>query len=264
MKRIVFLDIDGTILDGSRNMPDISEKTKYAVKKLKENGDYVFIASGRCKGLLYKQVYDLEPDGFILCNGAFGEFEGKKIYSYSFTEEALEGIREVVDRYEGFYIFETLEKAYVESLQGVLFNDFTRSWNISLDFFSDDRISEPILIAMIGFKDYSAFKDVVKDIREYGDAIPHNGFSSFDINVRNINKGTGVKKIREYLKIDRENTYCFGDGINDLEMLKEVGHPVTMGNCDRALDAYGFEKTGDVLDDGVYEYLVKHKLIKAL
>ena len=117
---------------------------------------------------------------------------------------------------------------------------------------------------MIGFKDYADFPEVIEDIREYADAIPHNGFSSFDINIKDVNKGTGVKKLLEYLDIPREDAYCFGDGANDLEMLKEVGHPVTMGNCDKALDAYGFEKTTDVLDDGVYEYLVKHKLIKAL
>ena len=264
MKNLIFLDIDGTILDGSRGMPDISDKTRYAIKQLQQNGDHVLIASGRCKGLLYKQVYDLKPDGFILCNGAFGEFQGKEIYSYSFKEETLNRIKEVVARYKGFYIFETLEKAYVESLQGKLFNSFVKSWNISRDFFSEDRINEPIQIVMIGFKDYSVFPEVQKDISEYADASPHNGFSSFDINIKDVNKGTGVKKLLEYLNIPKEKSYCFGDGANDLEMLKEVGHPVTMGNCDKALDAYGFEKTADVLDDGVYQYLVKHKLIKAL
>ncbi|MBQ1568137.1 MAG: HAD family phosphatase [Erysipelotrichaceae bacterium] len=264
MNRLIFLDIDGTILDGSRGMPDISDKTRYAIGQLQKNGDHVLIASGRCKGLLYKQVYDLKPDGFILCNGAYGEFAGKEIYSYSFKEETLDRIKEVVSRYEGFYIFETLDRAYVESMNGVLFRSFADSWNISPDFFSEDRVIAPILIAMIGFKDYADFPEVIEDIREYADAIPHNGFSSFDINIKDVNKGTGVKKLLEYLDIPREDAYCFGDGANDLEMLKEVGHPVTMGNCDKALDAYGFEKTTDVLDDGVYEYLVKHKLIKAL
>ena len=264
MKRIIFLDIDGTILDGSRGMPNVSEKTKYAIRQLKENGDYVFIASGRCKGLLSQQIWDLQANGYILCNGAYGEFDGRQVYSLSFEEDVLERIKEVTRKYDGFYIFETLTNMYVESLDGEVFNSFVKSWNISRDLFKEGGDDDPVQIAMIGFRNYDDFKNVENDLKDHADVVPHNGFSSFDVNVKDINKGTGVIRISEYLNTNRENTYCFGDGFNDLEMLKAVGHPVTMGNCDKALDVYGFEKTADVLDEGVYEYLVKHKLIKAL
>ena len=61
-----------------------------------------------------------------------------------------------------------------------------------------------------------------------------------------------------------ENTYCFADAINDLEMLKHVSHPIIMANADEKLKNYGFEMTDDVLDDGLYNYLVYNKLIKTL
>ena len=48
-----------------------------------------------------------------------------------------------------------------------------------------------------------------------------------------------------YLDIPFENTYCFGDGINDLEMLEAVNHPVIMKNCDPQLKTKGFEETDD-------------------
>ena len=263
MKNVIFCDIDGTILDGSRGMKEASDKTRYAFEELKKD-NYVFIASGRCKGLLNDKVTSLKPNGYILCNGAYAEFEDKPIYSFCFEESVLDKVKEVVKKYDGFYIFETLDAMYVESLESESFNSFIRSWNITKNGFSDDRPTDPIHIAMIGFRDYSAFDNVKEELKDYADAIPHNGFSSFDINIKGINKGTGVIKIREYLGIPKENTYCFGDGINDLEMLLEVGHPIAMGNCDRKLDGYGFEKTDDVLDEGFYNYLVSHKLIKAL
>ena len=68
----------------------------------------------------------------------------------------------------------------------------------------------------------------------------------------------------EYLGIKREDTYCFGDGINDLEMLQAVGHPVKMANCDEFLKDYDFEVADDVLNDGFYHYLVNNNLIKPL
>ena len=51
MKKLIFCDIDGTIIDGSRNMKELSAKTRYAIGELARD-NYVFIASGRCKGLL--------------------------------------------------------------------------------------------------------------------------------------------------------------------------------------------------------------------
>lgn len=40
MSKIIFLDIDGTL-----TMPDIgvSDKVKYAIKKARENGDYLYV-----------------------------------------------------------------------------------------------------------------------------------------------------------------------------------------------------------------------------
>lgn len=264
MQNLIFLDIDGTILDASRGMPDISQKTRYAVKQLQENGDYVIISSGRCKGLLNKQVTDLNSSGYVLCNGAYGEIEGKQIYAISFRPEAISKIKEAVRIRNGFYILETLDEMFVNSLELDAFRRFAEGWGLCINSFSERRVDGPYYIAMIGFTDFSYFEGLEEELGEYADLAPHNGFCSLDVNVKGVNKGVGVKKLIEYMNIPKENTYCFGDGMNDLEMLKEVGHPVTMGNCDKALDVYGFEKTADVLNDGVYDYLVKHKLIKAL
>ena len=47
-------------------------------------------------------------------------------------------------------------------------------------------------------------------------------------------------------------------------MLQAVGHPVIMANADERIKHYGFEETSDVLQEGVYRYLVDNKLIKPL
>ena len=264
MNNLIFLDIDGTILDASRGMPEISEKTKYAVKQLQGNGDYVLIASGRCKGMLGDQVLDLKPSGFVLCNGSYGEIENKPIYKSAFGPEAVEKIREAADKRNGFCILETIENMFVNSLEIKAFQDFANSWGLCISHFSDRKLEGPYYISMIGFTDFSYFEGLEEELSEYADLAPHNGFSSLDVNVKGMNKGVGVRKLSEYMNIPKENIYCFGDAMNDLEMLKEAGHPVMMANSDKTLEAYGFEKTSDVLDDGVYDYLVKHKLIKPM
>ena len=43
MKKAVFFDIDGTLLDCMDGILDITPKVKKMIKSLQENGDYVFI-----------------------------------------------------------------------------------------------------------------------------------------------------------------------------------------------------------------------------
>ena len=264
MKKLIFCDIDGTILDGSRNMKEVSEKTKYAIRQLKKD-HYVIIASGRCMGLLDQQILDLDPSGYILCNGAHARILGEEIYSYYFSRKALAEVRRVVKKYEGFCILEAMDDMYVDSFESRPFLEFLNGWGSSLSGFregGEDR--DDYLIAMIGFADRSVMKHVEEELADYVDLFPHKQYSSYDVNIKGIDKSVGVKRIREFLNIPLEDTYCFGDGINDLEMLQAVGHPIVVANCVPELKTYGFEETDDVLDDGFYNYLLLHKLIKAM
>ena len=264
MKKLIFCDIDGTILDGSRGMNEASEKTKYAISELKKD-NYVFIASGRCRGLLTKEIFDLDPSGYILCNGAYAQIDGKSIYAEYFSDEAVRKILEVTKKYEGFSILETLDSMYVDSLESRPFKLFMEHWGKALDGFIEEKdYSDKYLIAMIGFMEKKTLRKANEELREYVDIFDHKHFSSCDVNVKGVTKATGVKRVMEYLGVAFEDTYCFGDGINDLEMLEAVRHPVIMANSMPELKGRGFEETDDVLDDGFYNYLLAHKLIKAL
>ena len=264
MNKLIFCDIDGTILDGSRKMNEISAKTRYAIEQLTKE-DYVFIASGRCKGLLDDQIRSLNPTGYILCNGAYAEINDKSIYAEYFSKEELETIRRIVRKYDGFYIFETLDKMYVDSLTSESFKAFMKGWGKALDgFVEGEDPSQKYLISMVGFANHDILPQAEAELRSCVDLASHKQYSSYDVNIRGINKGVGVKKVMEYLHIPLEDTYCFADGINDLEMLQSVGHPVIVDNCVDELRRYGFEETDDVLDEGFYNYLTANKLIKPL
>ena len=101
----------------------VSEKTKYALKQLSKD-NYVFIASGRCKGLLEKQFLDLNTNGLMLCNGAYEEIDGKQIYAESFAQEHIDRIAKVALANNGFYVFEGLNKMYVNDLRAPSFISF--------------------------------------------------------------------------------------------------------------------------------------------
>lgn len=264
MKKLFLCDVDGTILDGSRNMSEVSEKTKYAIKELAKD-NYVLIASGRCKGLLDKQLLELGCNGYVLCNGAYAEVNGEEIYSEYFSQEAVEKIMEVPSKYNGFYVLETLNRMFVNDLSAPQFIKFLQGWGKAVEGFEDrPMLADKYHIAMIGFSTEEDCKRCEENFGNYVTLARHNGFKSYDVNINGINKGVGAKRVMEHLGIKLEDSYCFGDGINDLEMLQAVGHPVIMANADPKIKGYGFEETYDVLQDGFYRYLVDNKLIKPL
>ena len=107
--RIIFVDIDGTILDYNRGLRVITEKTKEAFEKIKLNRDMVFICSGRSKCLLPKEILDLEPSGYILANGAYCEIAEKTIFSHVMEEDVLKNIMYFAIENKGAYYLETFK-----------------------------------------------------------------------------------------------------------------------------------------------------------
>lgn len=264
MKKLFLCDIDGTIIDGARNMKEVSSKTIYAMKELSKD-NFVFIASGRCKGLLDEGILNLPVNGYILCNGAYCEIDGKEIFAEYFDQYAVEQIINVTLKHNGFYILETLNHMFTNDKKSEQFINFMKGWSQSLELFKErPSLSNKYHVAMVGFSNEEDCMRAEDDLKGTVRTLRHNGFKSYDLNINGIDKGVAAKKVMEYLNIDKENSYCFGDGINDLEMLQAVGHPVVMANCDKALYKYDFEKTLDVMDDGFYDYLVKNNLIKPL
>ena len=264
MKKLFLCDIDGTLMDGSRNMKEMSSKTKYAIKELAKD-NYVLIASGRCKGLLDKQILQLPVNGYILCNGAYAEVNNKVLFEKYFDQETVEKIIEYSLGYNGFYVLESLHRMFVNDLKATEFIKFLHGWGQSIEGFEQRQdLSDKYHIAMIGFGSEEEARECELKLNKYADVRRHNGYHSSDVNVKNIDKGVAAKAVIEKLGIALEDTYCFGDGINDLEMLQTVGHPVIMANADPGIKGYGFEETLDVLNDGFYHYLVNNKLIKAI
>ena len=60
-----------------------------------------------------------------------------------------------------------------------------------------------------------------------------------------------ILKAIEFLDIKIENTYAFGDGKNDIEMLSTVGCGIAMGNASDEVKKYSHKITDTVQNDGV-------------
>lgn len=66
------------------------ENVQKAIRKLQEQGHYVFIASGRSLAFLDEKIRNFGFDGYVLLNGAVIFFHDKIIYRASLEKSFVE------------------------------------------------------------------------------------------------------------------------------------------------------------------------------
>ena len=84
---------------------------------------------------------------------------------------------------------------------------------------------------------------------------------SADVSLKDWGKADAIEYIIEYLNIPIENTYAFGDGHNDIEMLKKVNVGIAMGNAVGELKEVANYITSNIFDDGIQKAMKTYKLI---
>ena len=78
---------------------------------------------------------------------------------------------------------------------------------------------------------------------------------------KNISKADGIRILLEELEIPLKNTYAFGDGPNDMEMLQYVEYGTAMGNAETQVLETAKYRTEGMWEDGIYHALQRYGLI---
>ena len=258
MKRAIFLDIDGTILDCLNGITDITPRVKKSIRLLQENGDYVFIATGRPYAFLSESILNFGFDGFILTNGAQVKIKDNLIYKESINRDF---VKEIANN------FEKLNIQYI--LQGETYSYMKETCKEFYSFFHKVGISRKYFKSVYNIENIDTYKIemLCKDEEsvDYCLSLGNDTYDyihmleekQFELYSKKNTKATGVLKALEYLNIDIENSYAFGDGKNDIEMLSTVGCGIAMGNSSDEVKGYAKEVTDTVQSDGVALWIEK-------
>jgi hydroxymethylpyrimidine pyrophosphatase-like HAD family hydrolase len=70
-----------------------------------------------------------------------------------------------------------------------------------------------------------------------------------------------MRRLLDFLHIDKSCSYAFGDSENDLPMLSYAGHGIAMGSSPDSVKQAAEFVTGDIHTDGIYNALRKLKFI---
>ena len=264
-RKYIFVDCDGTILDVPRGMLKASDKTIYAIKELINYGHMVFIASGRPRCLIPDYLKEIKGLNFLICNGQVSYLsDGRLIGNHKFDQSLVKEINDYCDKQGSLYFDETIDHIYTKELNDPTFIEFVESWGIDINVFKKGQELKECYMMMAAFKNEEMADDFYRHFKGIVDARPQYGFNSCDINLCGISKGSGVNDVLEYFKADKNNAYAFGDGINDIEMLKAVGKGYRMANGNEKLIKVTKLVAPDVLKDGFYQIKENEKLISPI
>ena len=258
--KYVFFDIDGTLLDREGH---VSESAGRAIRMLRENGHKALLCSGRTRGYIREEeVLSIGFDGIVSGCGTEIEYEGKILLQRLIEpEEALRVVRAAKKHafpsiLEGpRYLYMDAEEfegdAYAQRLSRVMGEDLLSirdSWG-QWEFSKFSCVINP--------ETRDAF---FADFAEGYDAIFHNDIVA-EIIPKGFDKSTGMAWLCEHLGVDREDTFAFGDGMNDIGMFDWAGTGIAMGNGQSAAKEAADYVTDDMHKDGVANALEHFGLI---
>ena len=261
MIKAVFFDIDGTLV--SFNTHKISDSSKEAIRLLKEKGIKVFIATGRIKNHI-NNIDNLVFDGYITANGFDCYIGDKRIYRHNIAKEEIYSLIDYLKNKELFPCSIMINSGIFVNYVTKEVEEVAKSINLPIPAvdnyyeFLENNINDILQINL--FVDRKKEKELMLKIFKNCDSSRwHEAFA--DVNTKGGGKHIGMDKVIEYYGIKLEETIAFGDGGNDISMIKHANIGVAMGNANKELKEVADYITDDVDNDGVFNALKHFNII---
>lgn len=275
-KKAVFFDIDGTIWDWERRIP---QSTIEAIRKLKAAGNYAFICSGRALGNIRNpRLLELGFDGIVAACGGHVEINGEMIFETIVPDDIIRRTVETLIECRLPAVLEGPQKHWISSW-GFDKDDFVAniyeamgSDAVPYDGYMPQMRINKFAGDILAETDYDTVKQRLGDYYnfiEHGltpDVDQNPGEDRFAIRAvieavpKGITKAVGISHVLKRLGLSHEDTYAIGDSANDIEMLEAVGHGIAMGNASQSAKDRAEFVTTDIWEDGISKALEHYGL----
>lgn len=262
IKGIVFFDVDGTLIDCWNGIEKPTEKTKEAIKKLKENGYLTLIATGRPMSFLSDELKDLGVNGYITSNGTYIELDNKVILNEEVKQEIIDDIIDFCAKENIDYILEGQAYSYISTKIDEKVGTLVKTFSLPIERIQDSW-EGPISVNKLIVIDNGTegFKNICDKYKDDFIFMQHPGKDSYDMYRKGFTKAYGIEALLKAIDVPKEKTYAFGDGENDIEMFELVQYGIAMGGSHENLLKHAYKTTDSVAQDGIYNALIEMKII---
>lgn len=278
MGKIIFIDVDGTLVDYEGNLP---ESAVTAIRKVRANGHRVYISTGRSKAEVYQNIWDIGLDGMIGGNGSYVEDHGSVILHRHISYEQCvhivdwlhgRGLEFYLESNNGLFASEHFETAGEPVIQ-----EYSRRKGLgSADAMTIRKAFPDMIFGGELYRDdlnkvsyiLNSYQDFLDAKEEFPD-LENNTWGGAgetalfgDLGVKNITKANAIRRLLGYLKAGIEDTIAIGDAKIDIPMLSFCNFGVAMGSGGEEIRAMADYVTDDVDRDGLYKAFVHLGLIE--
>lgn len=258
MTKAIFFDIDGTLI--SFKTHQIPKETIHALHELRKKDIKLFIATGRHHSMISLDSI-FKFDGYITLNGQYCYNNNKEIiHKQHIKKEDIEIIADQTSKnlYACYFIkenevFTNMVNDEVKWFANELNTKIPKVYNPSTEAVENDiyqltafvdKEQENLLLNSTNFIDATRWHDKFIDITPKGGS-----------------KSVGIEAVLKHYNIPLEQTMAFGDGENDVTMLKHVKTGVAMGNASDFVKSSADYVTSHIDDNGLVKALEHFKIL---
>lgn len=272
--KLISLDLDGTLLQSSK---ELSGRNYRALEAAAARGIHIVPTTGRMAGAMPDAVRQLPFVRYVISvNGAqvTDLLTGQTLYRADVPlaraleiMQILKALPVIHDCYLddhgwmserdyaqiGEYISDPALQSYVRKI---------RSPVADLCAFVTERGKDPQKLQMF-FRSKQERLSYEPQLRaQMPDmSLTSSLVNNIEINHRAANKGAALTFLCNHLGFDVRHAMCFGDGSNDISMLRAAGVGVAMENAEDIVKQAADAVTAHCDDDGVARYLEAHVLV---
>lgn len=260
-KKIIFFDIDGTLLD--EKTMSVPQSTLEAIKRAQKKGHLCFINTGRPISTIDSIITDIPFDGYICGCGTYIQYHQQVLFHNQLDVDLRRKVVQAIEDYQvdtmlegkdGVYFSQNLKHPFIQTIQkryqevGFSVQTFSYHDDVAFDKFTAwYQPDTPI----------EGFKNLLQNDFQ----IIQRAIDFIEIVPKPFSKATGIQYLIDQLGYTIEDTISLGDSTNDLAMLTYTQESIAMGNSHPEL----FEKvsyiTSAVDQDGIYNALKHFHLI---
>ena len=241
-KKLIFLDIDGTLTPAGSNVPP--ESALQAIRKAQAAGHMVFLCTGRNPDML-APVLAYGFEGAVACGGGYVFAGDRVLYDCPLPDDQRDIAMKLLKENGVFRTIEAVDATYGDEDLGEFLanagegNSELVRWRKALaeqlniqpmSRYDGRPIYKVVFMCSQASQLIPARRALEKDFHfAVQDVAAHNCLNGEIIN-KAFDKGKGVKIVADTFGFDIADTIGFGDSINDLEMIQTVGYSVCMEN----------------------------------
>lgn len=270
MYKLLLLDIDGTLRDERLGIP---ESAKKAIKLAQQHRCKVALCTGRSLGTISDDVLSLNIENCIAGGGSYIKAEDRLLYDSAFEDSFIQRVVRLLKGENAAFAIESQCRVFMNEKAGRILNKMNeqkagRIKSIQKQFIQEkiiyeDNINEfehdPIHKICLWSSEevYMKICSILKDSMEIAQA--GNGY--YEIIQKGCHKGDAVRKLQRHLQISKEETICFGDGQNDIEMFAASGTGIAMEDSHPSLKNTAASVCESAWEHGIFNELTRRNVI---